>query len=504
MRPLTPLAHLHAKLATSHVLPVGQSVSTVQPQALMGPFVTQVGLIGELAQSALVEQPQTPLLAHTGPRGAPAQSELVLHEPHRSVLVSQTGAKSSAGKGFAAQSALELQPWTQVPVPNGPVSWQPSPVGQSDLTLQPHTFAPPPGMGEVCVHRCPPEDVAQSPSIVQPHRPATESHVGPLALVVQSPAALQPQVCAVVSHAEPAGLFAQSASLTHSKHRPLPVSQAGWPGVVQSALDVQGEMQSPVPPGEPVALQTLPLGQSLVSEQRQTPMAPDPRPPLVSQTFPLDAVVQSAVEAHPQLPSMHAAPDALVAQSLAPRHCTQALVLGSHSGAYVLPAQSVLVTHCTHTEDAGSQTVGPGKFGLLQSALVVHFGAQTPATVSHAWLAPQSAIAVHPHALVVVLHALPFVLPAHWASVVQPTHAPLLVSQKWPRGSPAHSPSEEHFLMHIELPGPTEPTLHVEPEGQSLGCPHPHAIGLPGNGSFSHTLPLLDVAQSAFVAQAQL
>ena len=74
---------------------------------------------------------------------------------------------------------------------------------------------------------------------------------------------------------------------------------------------------------------------------------------------------------HPQVPPLHAAPFALVAQSLLVMHWTQEFV--AQWGAP--PGQSALVTHCTQSPVWGLHT-GPSELYKLfaQSAFVWHLG----------------------------------------------------------------------------------------------------------------------------------
>ena len=66
----------------------------------------------------------------------------------------------------------------------------------------------------------------------------------------------------------------------------------------------------------------MPVGQSAVVWQPQARM-PEPK---FSHLGPSDAFVQSVLLLHPQVPPLHAAPFALIAQSLLVMHWTQEFV----------------------------------------------------------------------------------------------------------------------------------------------------------------------------------
>jgi hypothetical protein len=443
--------------------------------------------------------------SHTGPRGLPAQSALVLQPPHSPVVLLQIGWSVLAGKGMAVQSALVAQAGMHVLVP-GALGEQARPAGQSVLVTQPHVDATPGIGGWTLWHTLPPAPLVQLAFVVQPQVFVVVLQTDPLPLAAQPVFEVQPQVFVVVLHTLPWGLVVQSTLVTQPTQSPVDVSQVGAPPwlrgplwLLQSAFVAQAAMHCCAPPGPagPTGGQTKPIGQSVLAAQPHT--KGEPGGPRASHILPPAALVQSEFVAHPQLSLLQMGPLELLEQSLFARHATQLWTVVSQSGTG-LP-QSALVTQPTHTAVCMSQTSPM----LLQSALVLHLGTHWPLAVLQACWLEQSLLVAHPHVLVIVSQDVPAMLPAQSALVTHPTHRPVAALHADPFGFPAQSELDAQAWRH-EPPMPGGPggpmggaplEEHASPAGQFAFVMQPHVPVEPGGPWLLQTLPPVLFAQSA-------
>jgi hypothetical protein len=434
-----------------------------------------------LAQSAAVLHPQAPLGSHTGPRGLPVQSTLVVQQDpaHRPVAGLQTEP--------AAQSALVEQPQVFVVVlhdaPRGLVAqsalvvhlgwhWcakvlQPSLAGQSALVEQPQVFV---GvfvaLGAAPLHHAPwglaaqsalvrhstqyPKVVLHTPSPFVPaglpapgqsalvrhwtHRPVDVLQAVPNAPPAQSE--LDVQAATHPAHPRQVSPAGQSALVVHPTHRPVVALHRSVPPGLrgQSALLAQAFPHwANWPWPEP---QTWPLAQSVIAMQPQTcpgkytpPSPPPVRMP--RQYVPPAALAQSAMVEHPHVCVVvsHTGPSGLVAQSALALHATQDPVETSHAVPVALPVQSEsLLQRFSHWLPRLLCAGQNDPVGHSLVAVQPHLISTMPATTASWHTGPeaddaQSESTLHTQACVSVLQSGPSALVAQSALVLQPVVA---------------------------------------------------------------------------------